>query len=114
MGDREIQKEGVPIKGKSDVRALSVLRASFRHRLKARLTEKGNEEMKERSMASIDREAAKTVASQGVIWREVGAATARGERRKGRKKLETKAGSKTEIIIGEDELRSRGDSREPS
>jgi hypothetical protein len=48
-----------------------------------------------------------------VIWREIGATTARGVRKRGRKELKTEASSKAEVIISEDKLWPRGDSREP-
>ena len=113
MSDGDIKKEGVPVKGEAEIRALPILRASLWHRLEARLAKKGNKERKKRSVASINGEAAKTGASQRVIRREIGATAARGGRKGGRKVLETEASSKAEVVIGEDKLRARGDSREP-
>jgi hypothetical protein len=54
MGDGDIEKEGVPVEREAEIRALPILRASLRHRLEARLTEKGDEEMKKRGVAGVD------------------------------------------------------------
>ena len=113
MSDGDIKKEVVPVKGEAEIRALPILRASLWHRLEARLAKEGDKEMKKRSVAGINGEAAKTGAGQRVIRREIGATTARGERKGSRKELKTEARSKTEVIIGKDKLRARGDSREP-
>jgi len=80
MSDGDIKKEGVPVKGEAEIRALPILRASLCHRLEARLAKKGDKQMKKRSVAGVNGEAAKTGASQRVIGREIGATTARGER----------------------------------